>query len=319
MLAVLQVEDSVGARSQGGSRGGVRHADETHPGVAHLFERTNNIARRRAGRGCSRCRRTTTSPRCAARPAELRHEFEILGWRKIVAFQTRNPMHRAHFELTHQAAQERRGQPAHPSRGGHDQARRPRPLHPRALLPGAAAATTRARPRCSRCCRSRCAWRGPREAMWHAIIRKNHGCTHFIVGRDHAGPGNDSKGKPFYGPYDAQELVRKHQDELGIEMVPFQNMVYLENEDRYVPEDAGARGRPRAQHLGHRPAAAPGRGSRDPDLVHLPRGRDRAAQDPSAAPRAGCHRVLHRTLRARASRPSRRRSWSSCSRWAADR
>jgi sulfate adenylyltransferase len=78
---------------------------------------------------------------------------------------------------------------------------------------------------------------GPREAVWHAIIRKNHGCTHFIVGRDHAGPGNDADGKPFYGPYEAQELLQKYQNELGVAMVPFQMMVYLEDQDRYVPED----------------------------------------------------------------------------------
>jgi sulfate adenylyltransferase len=78
---------------------------------------------------------------------------------------------------------------------------------------------------------------GPREAVWHAIIRKNHGCTHFIVGRDHAGPGKDSQGRPFYGPYAAQDLLREHQDELGVRMVPFQEMQYLADEDRYVPED----------------------------------------------------------------------------------
>src|ERR671937_224965 len=71
---------------------------------------------------------------------------------------------------------------------------------------------------------------GPREAIWHAIIRKNHGCSHFIIGRDHAGPGNDLNGKPFYGPYEAQELFRKHQDEIGVEMVPFQMMVYVASE-----------------------------------------------------------------------------------------
>jgi len=78
---------------------------------------------------------------------------------------------------------------------------------------------------------------GPREAVWHAIIRKNHGCTHFIVGRDHAGPGSDSNGKPFYGPYDAQDLLRQHEQELGIEMVPFKMMVYLDERDEYVPID----------------------------------------------------------------------------------
>ena len=81
---------------------------------------------------------------------------------------------------------------------------------------------------------------GPRECLWHAIIRKNYGCTHFIVGRDHAGPGNDSSGKPFYGPYAAQEALSAHEAELGIGMVPFQMMVYLEDLDTYVPEDEAA-------------------------------------------------------------------------------
>jgi sulfate adenylyltransferase len=78
---------------------------------------------------------------------------------------------------------------------------------------------------------------GPREAIWHALIRKNHGVTHFIVGRDHAGPGNDADGKPFYGPYDAQQLFKKHESEIGVTMVPFNMMVYLEDQDKYVPDN----------------------------------------------------------------------------------
>ncbi|MDQ3500876.1 MAG: adenylyl-sulfate kinase, partial [Actinomycetota bacterium] len=78
---------------------------------------------------------------------------------------------------------------------------------------------------------------GPREAVWHAIIRKNHGCTHLVVGRDHAGPGSDSSGKPFYGPYDAQELLAKHEAELGMSMVDFRMMVYAPDRDEYFPED----------------------------------------------------------------------------------
>src|SRR5690606_19372076 len=78
---------------------------------------------------------------------------------------------------------------------------------------------------------------GPREALWHAIIRKNYGCTHFIVGRDHAGPGRDSTGKPFYGPYDAQRMMLENAEELGITMVPFKNMVYVEDRAQYMPED----------------------------------------------------------------------------------
>ena len=78
---------------------------------------------------------------------------------------------------------------------------------------------------------------GPREAVWHAIIRKNYGCTHFIVGRDHAGPGSDSSGKPFYDPYAAQDLLREHEEEVGVRMVPFRQMVYVEDLDTYLPED----------------------------------------------------------------------------------
>jgi sulfate adenylyltransferase len=78
---------------------------------------------------------------------------------------------------------------------------------------------------------------GPREALWHAIIRKNYGCTHFIVGRDHAGPGNDSSGEPFYGPYDAQELVSEYADEISMTMVPFKMMVYVKDKACYMPMD----------------------------------------------------------------------------------
>src|SRR4051812_42047190 len=77
---------------------------------------------------------------------------------------------------------------------------------------------------------------GPREAIWHAIIRKNHGATHFIVGRDHAGP-KDRAGNSFYGPYDSQDLLSKYQDEIGVQMVPFQMMVYVEDQAAYMPED----------------------------------------------------------------------------------
>jgi sulfate adenylyltransferase len=85
---------------------------------------------------------------------------------------------------------------------------------------------------------------GPREAVWHAIIRRNFGATHFIVGRDHAGPGKDGSGKPFYGPYDAQELLAKHEEEVGVQMVPFKELLYLADDGRYVEagtEPKGAR------------------------------------------------------------------------------
>jgi sulfate adenylyltransferase len=174
-------------------------------------------------------------------PAELRTEFARQGWTRIVAFQTRNPMHRAHVELTMRAAKQVEANLLiHPSvgmtkPGDVDYFVRTRcyqlllPKYPHgtvalSMLPLAMRMG------------------GPREAIWHGLIRKNHGCTHFIVGRDHAGPGKDTDGTPFYGPYDAQELFKKHEAELGVKMVPFQMMVYLQNEDRYVPADEVPKG-----------------------------------------------------------------------------
>ena len=91
---------------------------------------------------------------------------------------------------------------------------------------------------------------GPREAVWHAIIRRNYGANHLIVGRDHAGPGPDSRGEPFYGPYDAQDMIIKHTpDELGVKPLPFTEMVYLEDEDRYEENCETAEWRQSAQNL----------------------------------------------------------------------
>ncbi|MEZ4698728.1 MAG: bifunctional sulfate adenylyltransferase/adenylylsulfate kinase [Rhodothermales bacterium] len=169
-------------------------------------------------------------------PRALRAEFEGRNAEKVVAFQTRNPMHRAHKEISDRAAAEV---------GGHLL------IHPVVGLtkPGDIDYFTRVR------CYKKLlnhypehrahlsllplAMRmgGPREAVWHAIIRKNYGCTHLIVGRDHAGPGNDSTGKSFYGPYDAQELVTKYEGELGIKMVDFKMMVYVPELDMYKPVD----------------------------------------------------------------------------------
>jgi sulfate adenylyltransferase len=166
-------------------------------------------------------------------PAETRARLEAFGHPNIVAFQTRNPLHRVHEELTKRAAQEVDGVLLlHPVVGltkpgdvdHFTRVRTYRALADRyyerdrillALLPLAMRLA------------------GPREALWHAVIRRNYGANHLIVGRDHAGPGNDSTGKPFYGPYDAQELVSQYEAELGVGMVPFQQLVYLPDENRY--------------------------------------------------------------------------------------
>jgi sulfate adenylyltransferase len=169
-------------------------------------------------------------------PAEQRAEFARLGWRKVVAFQTRNPMHRAHVELTFRAAKQVEANLLiQPSVG--------------MTKPGDVDYFTRVR--CYQLLLSKypagtaklgllpLAMRmgGPREAIWHALIRKNYGVTHFIVGRDHAGPGKDTDGKNFYGPYEAQEVFKKHEADIGVIMVPFSMMVYLEDKDQYVPDN----------------------------------------------------------------------------------
>jgi sulfate adenylyltransferase len=169
-------------------------------------------------------------------PKDVRAEFQRTGWTKCVAFQTRNPMHRAHVELTMRAAKQVEANLLiHPSvgmtkPGDVDYFVRTRCYQ--LLLPKYPHGTAKLSmlPLAMR-------MGGPREAVWHGLIRKNYGCTHFIVGRDHAGPGKDTDGKNFYGPYDAQELFKKHEAEMGVVMVPFQMMVYLEGEDRYVPAD----------------------------------------------------------------------------------
>jgi sulfate adenylyltransferase len=174
-------------------------------------------------------------------PTQTRDYLSGTGYSNVVAFQTRNPLHRVHEEITKRAVQEVDGVLLlHPVVGmtkpgdvdHYTRVRTYKALASRyyerervllALLPLAMRIA------------------GPREALLHAILRRNYGANHLIVGRDHAGPGLDSKGKPIYGPYDAQELVEEYSDELGVKMVPFRNMVYLPDEDRYeevakVPE-----------------------------------------------------------------------------------
>jgi sulfate adenylyltransferase len=169
-------------------------------------------------------------------PNEMRAYFRKLGWRKVVAFQTRNPLHRAHQELTFRAAKEAQANLLiHPvvgltKPGDIDHFTRVRCYE--AVLDQYPQATTT-----MSLLNLAMRMAGPREAVWHGLIRKNHGCTHFIVGRDHAGPGANSAGEDFYGPYDAQDLFREHQAEMGIEMVDFKHMVYVQDRAQYEPAD----------------------------------------------------------------------------------
>jgi sulfate adenylyltransferase len=169
-------------------------------------------------------------------PNELRALFRKLGWRRVVAFQTRNPLHRAHQELTFRAAKEAQANLLiHPivgmtKPGDVDHFTRVRCYE--AVLDKYPSSTTT-----MSLLNLAMRMAGPREAVWHGLIRANHGCTHFIVGRDHAGPGKNSAGKDFYGPYDAQTLFKQHEEEIGLEMVDFKHMVYVQEKAQYYPVD----------------------------------------------------------------------------------
>ena len=238
ILATLEVGDIWTPDLDAEAKGVYGTTDEKHPAVNYLKNIGNPVY---VGGTLCGIEESTHYDYKHLRdtPGEIRDRFKKLGWRKVVAFQTRNPMHRAHQELTLRAARDveanllihpvvgmtKPGDVDHFTRvrcyeqllGRYPEQTTMLSLLPLAMRMG-----------------------GPREALWHAIIRKNYGCTHLIVGLDHAGPGQDSKGKDFYGPYDAQELLKEHADELDITMVPFQLMVYAENRAQYIPIDEAA-------------------------------------------------------------------------------
>ncbi|WP_426271427.1 bifunctional sulfate adenylyltransferase/adenylylsulfate kinase [Dyella kyungheensis] len=234
-IAVLEVDDIYRPDREHEAQQVFGTTDRAHPGVAELLDRYRPVnlgGRVRGIQPPSHYDFTTLRDT----PRGLREWFVSQGWHRIVAFQTRNPMHRAHRELTLRAAQQVGAklllQPSvgRTKPGDIDHYTRVRCYQ--ALLPQYPANSARLSllPLAMR-------MGGPREALWHAIIRKNFGASHFIVGRDHAGPGNDSSGKPFYGPFDAQHLLERHQDELGIRIVPFPAMVYAANRDAYLPSN----------------------------------------------------------------------------------
>ena len=244
MLAVLHVEDIWEVDPDAEAQQVYGTTDPAHPGVAYLKKHTGPYY---VG---GRVEGIQLPPhydfvQYRLTPAELRRRFSWLGWRRVVAFQTRNPMHRAHYELSLRAARELEcSLLIHPvvgetKPGDVDHYTRvrcylklldhyPRNTAVMSLLPLAMRMG------------------GPREALWHAIIRQNYGCTHFIVGRDHAGPGKDSNGEPFYGPYEAHELFEERGDGLQVEIQAFEHMGYVQEHDKYmplpeVPEDCEAK------------------------------------------------------------------------------
>ena len=175
-------------------------------------------------------------------PAEVRARLTELGHERVVAFQTRNPMHRAHEELTKRAMQQidgalllhpvvgmtKAGDIDHYTRVQSYKALAEKYFDKGSMLLSLLPLAMR--------------MAGPREAIWHAIIRRNFGANHFIVGRDHASPGVDSNNKPFYGPYDAQSLMTEHAAEIGVQPLFFSEMVYLTEEKRYEESSLVAQG-----------------------------------------------------------------------------
>ena len=235
MLAVLHVEELWEIDREAKAKAAYATTDTAHPAVAQLLAREGQVT---VGGRVEGVQAPAHYDFVTLRhsPAQVRADLTRRGWRRVVAFQTRNPLHRAHVELTLRAAREaecnllihpvvgmtKPGDVDHYTRVRCYQAvlgRYPQHTTMLSLLPLAMRMA------------------GPREALLHAIIRKNYGCSHLIVGRDHAGPGTDSQGKAFYGPYEAQEMVRQHESELGMTMVPFRLMVYVEDNSSYMPQD----------------------------------------------------------------------------------
>ena len=234
-LAVLTVSDIWAPDLEKEAQSVYATTDTTHPAVNYLMNVGNKVYVGGRLEGISMPHHYDYQ-NDRHTPQELRDLFKEKGWTKVVAFQTRNPLHRAHVEMTMRASEDlganllvhpvvgmtKPGDVDHYTRVRcykHVMEKYPKNSAMMSLLPLAMRMG------------------GPREALWHALIRKNYGCTHIVVGRDHAGPGNDKNGNPFYGPYDAQELLLKHQDEIGIEMVPFKFMVYLPQGDKYEAID----------------------------------------------------------------------------------
>lgn len=235
LLAILLVEDKWSVDKLKEAQAVFGTIDSYHSGVSYLLNQTKTVYIGGKLTGIALPYHYDFS-HLRFTPNELRDIFQARGWQKIVAFQTRNPMHRAHQELTIRAAEQTGAKLL---------------LHPVVGMtkPGDIEYYTRVRcyehvlktyaPNTAFLSLLPLAMRmgGPREALWHAIIRRNYGCTHFIVGRDHAGPGKDQRGEPFYEPYASQALAMKYQNEIGIEIVPFQEMVYSHEQQRYFPID----------------------------------------------------------------------------------
>ena len=235
LLAILQVNEFWAPDKKEEANSVFKSNDPNHPGVDYLFNHTNNnyISGELVPIQSNKYFDFTHLRKS---PQEVRDFFRLNNWKDVIAFQTRNPMHRAHFELTKLAMDKHNSKLL---------------IHPVIGIskPGDIDHFTRVKcyqhiikyyPENSvELSLINLAMRmaGPKEALWHAIIRQNYGCNRIIIGRDHAGPGVNAEGKPYYQPYDAQELIARYQEELEIKMVPFKEMVFAKNKKTFLPLD----------------------------------------------------------------------------------
>ena len=235
LLAILKAKEFWAPNKKEEANLVFKSNDPNHPGVDYLFNHTNNnyISGELVPIQANKYFDFTHLRKS---PQEVRDFFRLNNWKDVIAFQTRNPMHRAHYELTKLAMDEHNSKLL---------------IHPVIGMskPGDIDHFTRVKcyqhiikyyPENSvELSLINLAMRmaGPKEALWHAIIRKNYGCNRIIIGRDHAGPGVNAEGKPYYQPYDAQELIAQYQEELEIKMVPFKEMVFAKNKKTYLPLD----------------------------------------------------------------------------------
>jgi sulfate adenylyltransferase len=234
MLAVLTVSDIWSPDRDRESECVYATGDTAHPGVAYLKEQTQPVYVGGTVEGIELPTHYDFED-LRHTPQDLRRLFQKLGWRRVVGFHTTRPMHRLAREVTLTAAKRSEahillhpvvgiGQPRDLSRFARVKCYQalqkyyPHGLTALSLLP---LATRMA---------------GPREAVWHAIIRRNYGCTHFIVGSDHASPPDEGRGS-FYPPYAAQEQLAKCESRIGIRMVPFKRMAYSPSRARFVDAD----------------------------------------------------------------------------------
>ena len=231
-LAVLTVSDMWRPQFREESELVYGSTDEAHPSVFRLLHQTSPVYIGGTIEGLEAPPHHTFK-HLRHTPTALRRLFMSCGWSNIVAFQTRNPMHRAHIEMTKRAIDDTGGNllihpVVGPTKSGDVD------YFVRVQCYTAAMEHFSRLTACLSLLPLAMRFGGPREALWHGIIRKNYGCNKMIIGRDHAGPGLDSNGNLFYSPYAAQDMFREHQRELGMELVSFEEMVYVQDVDRYM-------------------------------------------------------------------------------------